>query len=279
MPTSYTYETTAGHQLAMTLYGEAAFDQRPCIVYVHGFKGFKDWGFVPHLGNHLAAAGFNFLAFNFSHNGIGADMETFSAPEKFARNTLSLELAELQEVLHLVAHTDFFGAYLRHRLGLLGHSRGGGLALLGAAASRDVHAVCTWAAVSTFERFPKPVREAWLKRGYHEVTNARTGQVFRMEAAFLHDLETHAEGQLNILKAVRGLKKPLLILHGAEDETVPYFEAEQLNIFADPDWASMRLIPQAGHTFGASHPFAGSNPALDEALDRSVDFFTQYLRR
>jgi len=39
-------------------------------VYVHGFKGFKDWGFVPYIGETFASKGFAFLTFNFSHNGI-----------------------------------------------------------------------------------------------------------------------------------------------------------------------------------------------------------------
>ena len=31
---------------------------RPVAVLVHGFKGFMDWGFFPHLSRRLAAAGF-----------------------------------------------------------------------------------------------------------------------------------------------------------------------------------------------------------------------------
>ncbi|RMG75490.1 MAG: alpha/beta fold hydrolase [Bacteroidetes bacterium] len=278
MARNFSYETAAGHRLALTLFGNQAFDQQPCLVYAHGFKGFKDWGFVPHAATYLARAGFSVITFNFSHNGIGPDGETFSETEAFAQNTLSLELTELEEVLHLAAHTDFFGAYLRHPLGLIGHSRGGGLALLAGAASREVRAVCSWAAVSTFERYSKQVRADWREKGFLEVVNSRTGQVLHMNQTFLDDLEAHAADRLNVMKAVKEMNKPLLILHGAEDETVPYFEAEQLNIFADPARTEMRLIPRAGHTFGAVHPFAGTTPALEELLTRTEAFFVSHLK-
>ena len=37
---------------------------RALVVIVHGFKGFKDWGFFPWLGEHLCAAGFAIVRFN-----------------------------------------------------------------------------------------------------------------------------------------------------------------------------------------------------------------------
>ena len=46
---------------------------RTAVVVVHGFKGFKDWGFFPHLCEEIAAGGHAVVSFNFSWNGIGAD--------------------------------------------------------------------------------------------------------------------------------------------------------------------------------------------------------------
>ena len=42
----------------------------------HGFKGFKDWGFFPHLADRLARAGLVAVSFNFSGSGVGPDGET-----------------------------------------------------------------------------------------------------------------------------------------------------------------------------------------------------------
>ena len=39
---------------------------RTAIIVVHGFKGYKDWGFFPHLCERLAIAGHAVVSFNFS---------------------------------------------------------------------------------------------------------------------------------------------------------------------------------------------------------------------
>lgn len=278
MVKNFEYTTKAGHVIPLSLYGAETFGKVPCVLYVHGFKGFKDWGFVPYVGQYFAERNMSFVAFNFSHNGIGADLESFTEREKFSHNSLSLELEEALEMIHLCAHTDFFGRFLNSPLGLLGHSRGGGISILAAEKSQDVQALCTWASVSSFDRYNKTEIQAWKKQGYMDVVNSRTGQVLKMGLNMLQDIEKHVKKKLHILHAVKRLDKPHLILHGQDDETVPYFEAEHLNIYSSPNLSTMRLIPQTGHTFGAKHPFEGSNPALESALESSLEFFTQQLQ-
>ncbi len=277
MKQDFTFKTSKGNDIQITRYGQKPFGQQPCVIYVHGFKGFKDWGFVPHLGQSLAKAGIDVITFNFSHNGIGPDGQTFSNLDAFSKNTFSLEKEETLEIINLCAFTDFFGTHLLKPLGIIGHSRGGGIALLAAAESDQVKAVCTWASVSTFERYSKPQIEAWKKKGFHEVINSRTGQIFKMGLDILKDIELSSRRKLNILEAVKSIEKPLMIVHGQHDETVPYFEGEQLNIFANPATSQLRLIPQGTHTFGATHPFAEVPQPLEIAVDATKDFFLQHL--
>lgn len=277
MNKDFSYTTQAGNTVPITLYGADDFGTQPCLLYIHGFKGFKDWGFVPYAGEYFANNGINFLAFNFSHNGIGPDMLNFTELDKFERNTLSLELSEVSELIRLISDSTFFGQALRHRLGLIGHSRGGGIALISAQKHPQVSAAASWAAVSAFDRYDKKVRQDWRQRGYLEVPNTRTGQILRMGTPMLDDLDRYGRSSLHILNAVQAMRKPLLLIHGKEDETVPFFEAEQLNIFAKPDFTSLHLIPNTGHTFGAKHPFAGTTEALELVLDTSLDFFRLHL--
>lgn len=279
MTQHFTHQTAADFSLSLTLYGAEHFGPSPCLVYVHGFKGFKDWAFVPYAGEFFANRGYAFLCFNFSHNGIGPDGETFTELDRFEQNTFLLEVSELQEVIKLVAHTNQLGADLHAPLGIIGHSRGGGIALLTSQQQPEVQAVATWASVSTFERYPHDTLEAWKAQGYLEVSNARTGQIMRLGKPILQEIERYGRSRLNILQAAQQFSRPLLILHGEQDETVPPFEAEQLNIYGDPDHTTLRLIPQTGHTFGAKHPFDGSNPALDQVLTATADFFDLHLRQ
>jgi pimeloyl-ACP methyl ester carboxylesterase len=103
------------------------------IVVCHGFKGFKDWGFFPHVGRHLAERlGCLTVTFNFTGSGVGADLENFTEPEAFARNTFSNELADLSAVLVGLEVGEL--GEVEHepvaRIGVLGHSRGGVAAIL-----------------------------------------------------------------------------------------------------------------------------------------------------
>ncbi|MEL6590820.1 MAG: prolyl oligopeptidase family serine peptidase [Bacteroidota bacterium] len=277
MRQDFQYQTQEGHSIAISLYGADSFGTKPCLLYAHGFKAFKDWAFVPYTAVYFVKQGFSFACFNFSHNGIGPDGESFTELEAFSQNTFSRELAETKEIIHLLAHTDFFGRYLSKPIGMLGHSRGGGIALLAGQQSRDIKAVSSWAAVSKFNRYAKAQKEQWRKQGYLEVKNSRTGQVLRLGRKLLDDVEKNHRKHLNIQQAVREMKKPLLLIHGAKDETVPYFEGEELNIFSDPRLSQFSLIPDGTHTFGTKHPFVGSTPAFDMVLSQTASFFQTHL--
>ena len=94
--------------IRITSYGYENLETAPCLIFVHGFKGFKDWGFWPYSGNYFAGKGFFVLSFNFSHNGIGKNLTEFTEHDKFADNTFSLELEELNEIIDALLD-GFFG--------------------------------------------------------------------------------------------------------------------------------------------------------------------------
>ncbi len=249
----------------------------PVVVACHGFKGFKDWGFWPETGRRLSEDGVALVTFNFSGSGIGEDLLNFTEPERFEANTIGKELDDLGRVLEAVTTREVpMGAADVRKLGLLGHSRGGGIALLRASRDPRVHALVTWSAVSTFQRYDEATRSLWREQGYVEVTNARTGQVFRLGLGLLEDLEAHADAY-DPEAAARRLQDPYLIIHGTRDESVPAAEASRLAKAADPGLSQLLLVEGTGHTFGAVHPFAGSTPALDRVLNRTATWFKESL--
>lgn len=245
-------------------------DRRPAVVLCHGFKGFKDWGFFPHAAGRLALAGFTAVSFNFSGSGVGEDGESFDETERWGHQTISRDLADLATVI------DYVAAQGAPWIGLLGHSRGGGTAVIQAARDERVKALVTWAAICRYLRWPEDEIERWRRDGRLDVVNLRTGQVLPVYRDLLDDLEAHESGPLSILDAAARIGAPWLIVHGSDDESVPVADARRLHEASRSGTgrAELMLVEGAGHTFGARHPWAGSSPQLDRVLTRTVEFFS-----
>lgn len=245
----------------------------PVVIFAHGFKGFKEWGSIPYICTRLAAVGFYVLSFNFSHNGVEGDSEEFTRLDRFRENTISREVDETIALVDAVSRQAVPDAerIIPSEISLLGHSRGGGIVLLAASRSSKVRRVVTWAAVATFHRYTDAQRRRWREQGYLEVVNGRTGETMQLGEALLDDIESHAE-ELNVLRAAHDLGRRLLVLHGEQDLSVRIDDAEAIVAAADPALTTFVRLPQTNHTFGAVHPFDGSNPVLDRAIDISTDF-------
>jgi pimeloyl-ACP methyl ester carboxylesterase len=250
----------------------------PAVVICHGFKGFKDWGFFPHLATRLARAGMTAVSFNFSGSGIGADGESFSEPERFGHATFSNDLADLGRVIAaLVSGALAENLAPPRTLGLFGHSRGGAAAILFAADHRNCGCLVTWAAIADTMRWDSGTIQRWRADGKLDVVNTRTGDVLPLYTDVLDDLEAHGSVQLNIERAARALAVPWLIVHGDADESVPVTDAIRLHKAAENAVTELIVIEGGSHTFGARHPWGGSTPPLNEAMDLSVAWFSRHL--
>lgn len=248
---------------------------RPAVLVLHGFKGFKDWGMFPPLADRLAQAGFTAVSFNASGSGVD-DAGEFTLPERFGHNTFSAELADMATVLDALA-AGALGAAPPAAIGLVGHSRGGGIAVLETARNPGIRALVTWAAISTVDRWPDASeRTRWRSAGKLEVLNARTGQVLPLYTDALDDVERHA-AQLDILAAAARVSVPWLILHGTVDPTVPFAEAERLARAAAPGIASLVPVAGGGHTFGATHPWRGPTAEMDLVINDTVAWLGRHL--
>lgn len=246
---------------------------RAAVVVVHGFKGFKDWGFFPWVADQLVRGGYAVVSFNFSRNGIGGDPHRLTDLERFASNTLSMEQEELRSVLSAALDGDLLPRRPR-RVALFGHSRGGGHAVLAAAAEDRVGALVTWASVAHFDRWTRETRALWLDEGRIWVLNQRTGEQMPVGLGLLEDFEAH-RSELDVVGAASRVRSPWLIVHGTEDVTVWHGDAERL-ARANPR-AKLQRVEGAGHTFEIRDPFDGPSPELREAMDRTLEHLHRYL--
>lgn len=136
-------------------YDERHEGPRAVLVFLHGFKGFKDWGGFNAVADWLAAKGFMVLKFNFSHNGTTPEApEEFADLDAFGQNNFSIELQDVQTVLNWMLSDAFpsRSLILSNHVFLLGHSRGGGVALITAAEDTRIDKVITWAGIGSIGR-------------------------------------------------------------------------------------------------------------------------------
>jgi uncharacterized protein len=249
----------------------------PVIVICHGFKGFKDWGFFPTLAESLAADGYVTITFNFSRNGIGADPNNFTELEQFARNTYSHELNDLKIVIDAISAGEVGKNIIDpEKIGLLGHSRGGGVALLYASKDERVQCVATWSAIAKVERYSDDVINQWEKDGFIEMENKRTNQMMRLNKEFIEDIKESGK-KLNILSAAENLEIPVLIVHGDMDESVPMSEADEIYSKLDGYGNELEIIEGGTHTFGIRHPVEGVTPEFETVVDLTEIFFDKNL--
>ena len=247
---------------------------RPAVLVLHGFKGFKDWGMFPPLAERLALAGFTAVSPNLSGSGVD-DSGEFTLPERFGHNTFSAELEDVGTVVDALVHGRL-GGPAPSTLGLIGHSRGGGVAVLQAAGDTRVRALVTWSAISRVERWPQDQRAAWRAAGQTEIKNARTGQVLPLYTDVLDDIEQNA-GSLDIEAAAARISIPWLIIHGTEDESVGFSEAEALKAATTRKTSRLLPIEGGGHTFGATHPWRSETPQIDTVFDATIEWLASHL--
>ncbi len=277
--TSFELSGADGGPLRGTVRAVGNGEGRPAVVMCHGFKGFKDWGFNPHLAHRLANAGLTTVTFNFSGSGIGPDGESFSEPERFSRATHTRDLEDIGIVLETLR-----GGGLGPlgeppaKIGLFGHSRGGGSVVLAAGHDAQIAALVTWAAIARVDRWPEATMVEWRRTGKIDITNARTGDVLPIHRDLLDDIEAHASGSLNISAAAARVTAPWLIVHGEKDEAVSVGDARSLLESAGNNAeVQLVLIEEGTHTLGARHPWAGNTEALREGLDSTVAWFTRHM--
>ncbi|OON67261.1 alpha/beta hydrolase family protein [Hymenobacter sp. CRA2] len=284
-PTRLDFALTPGHH-TRAFAADARFvpdgRPKPVVVFVHGFKGFKDWGHFNLLADYFAHQGFVFVKLNLSHNGVviggTGDLEDLEA---FGRNNFSLELDDigcLLDALHQAGQTPIPAAELDlSRLYLIGHSRGGGLVMLKAAEDARVRAVATWAPITDVNPgWPEAMMAHWQQAGVMHVENARTKQQLPLYFQIVEDYHQNRR-RLDIQHNLRRkLRQPLLIIHGDQDETLPVAKVPLLQA-AKPD-AEVVILPGAGHMFGGAHPWPQSElPELAaEVAARTAAFFAQH---
>ena len=217
-----------GRRVDCMLYRPESGGRHPMVIISHGYNGHaSDHAY---LGEYLAAEGIGAVALNFCGGG-NRDKSGFSTTEM----TL---FTEKQDLLAVLDEVRFLNWVDRDRIYLFGSSQGGMVSAMAAKERRDqirgmilkYPAFCI--AHDWIKQFPHaedipeeiPFWDMTLGRAYVET---------------LYDLKWEEQAE--------GFDRPVLIVHGTDDEVVPLSYSEQA-VKRYPD-AVLRVFAGEGHGF------------------------------
>jgi uncharacterized protein len=275
--------STDGHSIAYDVYApHTDTGSMPVILFLHGFKSFKDWGTFPDAFFEMARHGFAVLAMNFGHDGINSTTGFVDNPGLFYSQTLSQEVEDVRTVVNAIMSGDIAtaaGLGDLYPLGIIGHSRGGLTAIVAAAEIEEFTCLVTWAAISdSIDFLGADAIKVWQNDGKAEVYNKSTGQKLEIGLGLLDDMFENRD-KLSALTRVKELYIPCLFIHGTEDESVSHLHAQQLHEACASLDKEKYLIAGATHSFGSTHPFNKEElPAhFAEVVDQTIRWFHTYL--
>lgn len=254
--------------------------KKPVVLFLHGFKGFKDWGHFPLISSYFAKHGCFAIKMNFSHNGTSPDAPyDFVDLHAFGENNFSIEMDDVADVLDYL-HTSR-NAYQKemdlNNVYVMGHSRGGAIALLSAAQSNWIKGAITMAAVSDLEKWMlKFDSEKWMTEGSIIIRNGRTNQDMPMHFQMVENYYDN-ENRLNTRKVLPYTNKPIIAFHGTNDEALDLSmldELKDMNTKIDT-----HIIKGANHTFGGKHPYDSTSlPSFtSEVVEKTVAFIKKHM--
>lgn len=239
------------------------------LVICHGYKGFKDWGMFPYVAEKLSEH-YDVITFNFSHNGVGENLLEFTELEKFAVNTYSRELEDLNVLIESIRERKLPINYeiRNYPIFLLGHSRGAGVSLIYSFDhSNLIQGVISWNGVTDLDLFSDEEKNEMKSKGRAYVYNGRTKQQMPLDLLILEDMKEHQE-RYHILKRVISAKTPIVLVQGAEDFQ-KLRKGSSLLLEANPSIPWIQ-IPDGNHTFRAVHPFQATTEPLEEAIRQTM---------
>lgn len=203
-------ENNQGYKLNAFL--ELPANQKPnyYAVFAHCFTCSSSLAAVKHVSRALTNHGFGVVRFDFT--GLGRSEGEF-AESHFSAN-----------VDDLIAVNDFMKTHYNEPSLLIGHSLGGAAVIVAASKLDNIKAVATIGAPATVDHvkhlFSHHIDE--LKEGEQTEVNIG-GRPFNINPQFVADFD-----KTDLPSVVKGLRKPILIMHAPFDSIVGVKNAEML---------------------------------------------------
>lgn len=221
-----------------------AGERAPALAILHGWGANAEM-MLP-LAAPLHAAGYALLFFDARSHGR-SDGDSFASLPRFAE-----DLEHALDWLQAQAEVD------AARVGAIGHSVGAGAALLLAARRPDLAAVVSLAAFA----HPARMMRRWLR--------FRRIPYWPLGAYILYYVQRVIGARFDDIapaRTIRAAQCPVLLAHGAEDQTVPASEAQEIYANRRSQRVQLLLMPGSHDEYGEMARHIGTVVGfLDDAI-------------
>lgn len=191
---------------------EVQKEKMPVFVLIPGFTGHIEEDHIIGIANAAIDAGYVCLRAELYGHGL--------SDGDFYDHTLYLWLQQSIRVINYVASLPY-----AEKIVLAGHSQGGLLSVLAAGVMEDK--LCALIPLSPALNIPNDAKRGSILEVKFD--NDNLPEYIQSDCWKLSSNYIRVARMLPIESAIEGFKKPVLVIHGTEDESVPYIYGKELS--------------------------------------------------
>lgn len=245
------FNNSKGDKLCGILTTPSGNKNAPIIILAHGFSTHKNSGTYTYFAQELSKYNIATLRFDFYGHG--------ESEGRFENITVSEAVDDILQAINYLKDEGYT------KIGLMGSSFGGIASIMAASQTNDLYMLALKSPVSNYLEKEKATKsteelENWKNQGFR-IYESGDGRQSRLNYTFFEDFKNNDGYQ-----AAPKIKIPALVVHGDQDEIVPY----------DQSVKTAKLIPNCKlHTVvGANHRYTNPNHE-SEMRDKIVEFIVE----
>ncbi len=226
------FTNSDGVKLCGVLNNPSGNTKRPIIILAHGFSTHKNSDTYTTISERLAKHKISSFRFDFyGHGESSGNFEDITISEA------------VDDVLQAIKYIKKLGY---DRIGLIGSSFGGIASIIAASRSCDLFVLALKSPVSNYiekenETKSKMELEEWKSKGYRYYISG-DGRELKLNYNFYEDFKNN-DGYI----AAKKIRIPTLIVHGDEDDIVPYKQSvKTCKIISD---CKLHTVKGANHRY------------------------------